>query len=156
MRLHDALSGAVLALLAIAVLIGVSKYPTIPGQEIGPAAFPGVVAVLLLGCGGLLIVKGLRGPRIPLVQLGAWVSSPRHLVNCLTVIGGLLFYILCADTLGFIPCSLIILSVLFFGLGVRTMMILPVALVVTLIIHTLFYKFLRVPLPWGLLQGMIW
>lgn len=156
MRLHDALSGAVLALLAIAVLVGVSNYPTIPGQQIGPAAFPSLLAILLLGCSGLLIAKGLRGPRIPLVQFGAWVASPRHLVNFLTVIGGLVFYILCADTLGFIPCSLIILSVLFFGLGVRNRMILPVALVVTLIIHTLFYKFLRVPLPWGLLQGMIW
>jgi len=156
MRGHDALSGALLALLAAAVLIAVSKYPTIPGQEIGPAAFPALVAVLLMGCGGLLIVKGLRGPRMPLVQFGAWVGSPRHVVNFLAVIGSLFFYILCADTLGFIPTSLIILAVLFFGLGVRPVMILPVAFVVTLIIHTLFYKFLRVPLPWGLLQGMIW
>ena len=36
------------------------------------------------------------------------------------------------------------------------MLILPVAIGVTLFIHTIFYKLLRVPLPWGLLQGMIW
>ena len=27
---------------------------------------------------------------------------------------------------------------------------------VTLIIHYVFYKLLRVPLPWGLLQGVAW
>ena len=33
---------------------------------------------------------------------------------------------------------------------------LPLALVVTLVIHYAFYKLLRVPLPWGVLQGIAW
>jgi putative tricarboxylic transport membrane protein len=32
----------------------------------------------------------------------------------------------------------------------------PLAIVVTLLIHYVFYKLLRVPLPWGLLQKVAW
>jgi putative tricarboxylic transport membrane protein len=157
MRLHDALSGILLAVLAVAVLIAVSQYPPIPGQNIGPSAFPGAVAGLLLICAALLIWRGMRqrdGQRW--LELGRWTRSPRHLLNVLAVVGGLLFYIFCANTLGFIPTGIILLVVLFYGLDVRPVLILPIAIVATLLIHTIFYKLLRVPLPWGLLQGMIW
>ncbi|MEK9967784.1 MAG: tripartite tricarboxylate transporter TctB family protein [Ferrovibrio sp.] len=156
MRIHDALSGVVLALLAIAVLITVSFYPTIPGQNIGPAAFPGLVAVLLLVCALVLIWRGLRGERMALFTAGAWMRSPLHVVNFLLVVGGLLFYIFCSDFLGFIITGTLILGVLFYALHVRIMLILPIALGATLLIHTIFYKLLRVPLPWGLLQGLHW
>jgi putative tricarboxylic transport membrane protein len=32
----------------------------------------------------------------------------------------------------------------------------PIALVLTLLIHYAFYKLLRVPLPWGVLQPIAW
>jgi putative tricarboxylic transport membrane protein len=156
MRIHDALSGLLLALLAIAVLVTVSQYPPIPGQNVGPSAFPGLVAILLLGCSLLLIWRGLRGERMPLVAMGAWTRSTPHAINFLLVIASLLFYIFCSEFLGFIITGTVILAVLFYALGVRKALILPVAIVATLVIHTLFYKLLRVPLPWGLLQGLHW
>lgn len=157
MRVHDALSGAVLALLAILVLVTVRQYPTIPGQDIGPAAFPGTIASILLVCSVILILRGLRAERAPLVQMGAWMRSPPHILNFLLVPAALLFYVWCADFLGFLLTGVIILSVLFYALNVRLRLILPVAVIMTLLIHTIFYKFLRVPLPWGLLQDiMIW
>ena len=36
------------------------------------------------------------------------------------------------------------------------MLILPVAIVTTLVIHAGFYKLLKVPLPWGVLQPIAW
>lgn len=156
MRIHDALTGVVLAILAIAVLITVSQYPPIPGQNVGPSAFPGLVAGLLLGCSLLLIWRGVRGERMPLFTAGVWMKSLPHVINFLLVIASLLFYIFCSNFLGFILTGTLILVALFYALGVRVMLILPVAIVATLVIHTLFYKFLRVPLPWGLLQGLHW
>lgn len=156
MRIHDALSGLLLALLAVAILATVSQYPPIPGQNVGPSAFPGLVAMLLLGCSLLLIWRGLRGERMPLVVMGAWTRSTPHLVNFLLVIASLLFYIFCSNFLGFITTGVLILAVLFYALGVRPVLVLPIAIVATLVIHTVFYKFLRVPLPWGLLQGLYW
>lgn len=156
MRIHDALSGLLLALLAVAVLITVSQYPPIPGQNVGPSAFPGLVAILLLGCSLLLIWRGVRGERRRLVVLGDWTKSTPHMINFLLVIASLLFYIFCSEFLGFIITGTAILAVLFYVLGVRTLLILPTAIVATLVIHTVFYEFLRVPLPWGLLQSLHW
>ena len=45
---------------------------------------------------------------------------------------------------------------MFLTLRVRLALIVPVALVSTLVIHTLFYKGLRVPLPWGVLTPIAW
>ncbi len=66
------------------------------------------------------------------------------------------FYILVVDRLGFIPTGIVYLAALFLVFGVRPRWTLPLAVVLTLAIHTAFYKFLRVPLPWGVLQGFIW
>jgi putative tricarboxylic transport membrane protein len=48
------------------------------------------------------------------------------------------------------------LAALFAVFGVRARWILPLALLMTLAIHTAFYKLLRVPLPWGVLQPILW
>jgi putative tricarboxylic transport membrane protein len=39
---------------------------------------------------------------------------------------------------------------------VRAALILPIAVLVSLIVHTGFYKLLKVPLPWGVLQSVAW
>jgi putative tricarboxylic transport membrane protein len=46
--------------------------------------------------------------------------------------------------------------VLFAAYRVRLAWIVPVAAVSTLVVHTAFYKLLKVPLPWGLLSGWVW
>ena len=76
MKFHDTLSGAALLLLALAILFNISSFPTIPGQNIGPAAFPGLLAGLLALCAVLLMLKGLRSrePQ-PWVVLGEWMRS---------------------------------------------------------------------------------
>jgi putative tricarboxylic transport membrane protein len=72
------------------------------------------------------------------------------------VLGVNVFYIALVDKLGFIPTGTIYLAALFAVLQVRVRWILPLAIVLTLVIHTAFYKLLRVPLPWGLLQPILW
>ncbi len=157
MKFNDAISGLLLLLLAVAVLVNVSSFPTIPGQNIGPAAFPGLLAWLLLLCSVLLIVRGFRSSvRTPLVEMGAWMRSPYHLRNFFITTGCLLFYILASDFLGFLICAFAILCTLFWALQVRARLIVPIALGVTLLIHTIFYKGLRVPLPWGILLPLQW
>ncbi len=48
------------------------------------------------------------------------------------------------------------LATLFGVFGVRSRWIVPLAIVVTLVIHYAFYKLLRVPLPWGILERFAW
>ena len=156
MKLNDALLGFVFLALSIAVLVAIQSYPKIPGQSIGPGAFPGLIAVLLGGCSVALIWRGWRARReAPWVVMGAWLASPRHLRNFLVAIGGLAFYVLAADKLGFLICGAFILLALFLSLRVRPPLALALALVLPIVIHLIFYKLLRVPLPWGVLP-VLW
>ncbi len=160
-KLNDAVWGALLLLLATAVLVHVQSFGTIPGQKYGPAIFPGLVACGIAICAVLLILNGLTartedGGREPWMTLAPWTRSRRHVFAFALTIGVNVFYILLVDKLGFIPTGVIYLAALFAVFGVRPAWILPLALLLTLAIHTAFYKLLRVPLPWGWLQGFIW
>lgn len=157
MKINDALSGALLLALALAILVNIQSFPRIPGQSLGPSAFPGLLAVLLAGCAIALIVRGLRERAgADWYTSGAWLRSPHHLTNFLLTIGVLLFYILAADKLGFIICGILLLGAMFWKLRVRPALIAPLAVAVTLLIHAIFYKGLRVPLPWGVLLPVAW
>lgn len=158
MKFNDAISGAALLALAIAVLINIQSFPKIPGQNVGPAAFPGLLATLLAVCSVLLIVKGLRAHAggEAWVTPGRWLRSWPHLRSFLVTVGSLLFFILTSDRIGFIPAATAVLVAMFLTLGVRRRWVLPIAVISVLVIHFVFYKGLRVPLPWGWLQPIAW
>jgi putative tricarboxylic transport membrane protein len=161
MKVNDAVWGALLMLLGIGLLVHVQSFPTIPGQRYGPGLFPGVIGVGLALCAALLIVKGVaaraRGrERAQWVAFEPWARSPRHVLAFSLTLLVNVFYIVAVGPLGFIPTGILYLATLFAVFGVRARWILPLALVSTLVIHTVFYKLLRVPLPWGLLEPVLW
>ena len=159
MKFNDAISGALLLALAVAIMVTAQSYPKIPGQNIGPGAFPGTLAFLLGGCAIALIVRGLKeriNSREGWIVPGRWLVSRPHLRNFLVTVGSLLFYIFASNRLGFIPCGIVVLCAMMWTLGVRARIILPIALITTVVIHGIFYKGLRVPLPWGVLQPFAW
>jgi len=156
MKFNDALLGIVFLALSVAVLVTVQSFPKIPGQSIGPGAFPGLIAALLAGCSIALIWRGWRERRTqPLVSMGAWLGSPRHMLNFLVAVGSLAFYVLAADKLGFLICGTVILLSLFFALRVKPQFAVVLAVLLPVVIHLIFYKLLRVPLPWGVLP-VLW
>nr|WP_222622408.1 tripartite tricarboxylate transporter TctB family protein [Ramlibacter albus] len=138
--------------LGAAVLLGVQGFPKIPGQPVGPALFPGLIAVGLCVTGLVLVVQGWRG-RVtqPWLQWDDWVRSPRHVLGFAAVIVGTAFYILAANKLGFLPCAVFVLTGLFCILRMPVGRSVLVAVIAALAIHFAFYKLLRVPLPWGVL-----
>ncbi len=160
MRINDAIWGALLLLLAAALLVHIQSFPTIPGQKYGPALMPGVIGVGLAICGALLVLKGLAlrksGEHVHWLRTAEWIRVPGRVVAFAVTIGVNAFYIYAVDLLGFIVTGTIYLAALFAVFGVRRSRIVPVALVITLVIHYAFYKLLRVPLPWGVLQGVAW
>jgi putative tricarboxylic transport membrane protein len=122
-----------------------------PGQKFGPAWFPGLIAAGFGVCGVFLIVAGVRqgGPWLALPE---WVRRPRPLVGVGSVIAGLLLYILAANTLGFHITGILLLAFWIRVLGGSWRMAGVVAVLATVAIHLSFYKILRIPLPWGLLE----
>jgi putative tricarboxylic transport membrane protein len=157
MKLNDAIFGLLFLALGSAVLFAIRGYPKIPGQPVGPALFPGLIAVGLCVAGALLLVRGLRErAHRGWVAWDDWVRSPRHTLALAVLLGSVLFYILAAGWLGFLPTALLILLSMFLVLRVPPGRALLVAAVATLVIHFAFYRLLRVPLPWGVLTPYAW
>ena len=161
MKINDTLWGALFALLGAAILWHVQGFPRIPGQNVGPALFPGVLAVAMLVCGAILIVSGLKARRVD----GAasrwsvapeWLRSRRHVLAFVVLVASNVFYLLAVDRLGFLLTAFVYLAALMWVLRVRLAVTVPVAFLMALAIHYAFYKLLRVPLPWGVLQGLAW
>ena len=153
MKVNDAVWGALLLALSAAVLLAIRSFPNIPGQSIGPAAFPGLIAAALAGCAVILVVRGvsdLRGGG-RLVVLGDWLRSPRHVANFLLACAAIVFYLLAVQRLGFLVTATILLLALFLQLRVKPWLAALVALAAAFAIHLAFYKLLRVSLPWGVL-----
>ncbi len=154
MKVSDRLSGFLAAALGVAVVLQARTFPGMPGQPIGPALFPALIGTALFVLGVILMYSG-RGQR-PVVEGGAWTRRPRTVVTFVLVIADLLFYALAVDRLGFLITAALFLTVLFLAFGVRRARILPLAVAVTFAIHFGFYSLLRVPLPWGVLEGIAW
>jgi putative tricarboxylic transport membrane protein len=139
-------------LLAIVVIVHVQRFPAIPGQQVGPGLFPGLIAAGLGVCGLLLIASGLRHRASqPWFAADPWTRSQRHVAGFLAVIVATIAYIGLADLLGFLVVGPVFLFGLFVLFGARPALALVVALVATMLIWYAFYKLLRVPLPWGVL-----
>ena len=157
MKINDAIFGLVLAVLGGLVLFTVQSYPKIPGQQVGPALFPGLIAAGILVCGLILVVRGWRERKAaPWVTPGDWVRSPRHVAGFVLLVASVVFYIVAAEKLGFLLSAVLILTAMFYVLRVPLGRSLLVAVVASLVIHFMFYKLLRVPLPWGILVNHSW
>jgi putative tricarboxylic transport membrane protein len=157
MKLNDAVFGLLLMLLGGAVLFAIQGYPKIPGQPVGPALFPGLIAAGLCITGVLLVARGIRSRAgQPWLAWDDWVRSPRHIAALAVLLASIVFYILAADLLGFLVVAPLILLALFLVLRVRPWHAVGIAIVATLVVHFAFYKLLRVPLPWGVLKGWAW
>lgn len=127
----------------------IQGYPAMPGQKFGPAWFPGLIAIGLVVCGAGLVFSARRKLWI---ELPSWLSRPRPLAGVVSIVGGLLFYYLAADALGFYLTAFPLLVLWMRLLGASWRVTLPIALIATVVIHLSFYKLLRIPLPWGLLE----
>ncbi len=157
MKVNDAISGVLLFVLGASVLFAIRGFPNIPGQPVGPALFPGLIAVGLCLGGAMLVFGGLRHrAEQPWVVWDDWVNSPRHALAFVLLVAGIIFYIVASEWLGFLPCAVIILMALFAVLRVPLPRAALVAVIAALAIHFAFYKLLRVPLPWGLLMPIAW
>jgi len=161
LKVNDAVWGALLALLGAAILWHVQGFPRIPGQNVGPALFPGILAAALVVCGAALIASGLKARRAtsvssPWAVAPEWLRSRPQLLAFAVLVACNVFYLVAVDRLGFLPTAFVYLAALMWALRVRLALALPVALVMALLIHYAFYKLLRVPLPWGVLQGIAW
>ena len=153
MKVNDAVTGAALAVLGLVILWHIQGFPEMQGQKYGPAWFPGIVAAGLAVCGAILIARGLKS-HAPLAVTGEWMQRRRPLASFVSVIAGLALYVVLSNPLGFHLTGFILLLAWLRILGARATVAIPVAIVAPVLIHLAFYKLLRIPLPWGVLEPL--
>jgi putative tricarboxylic transport membrane protein len=157
MRLPDRVTGLFLVGLGAASAYGGWQLPPVPGQPVGPNVFPLVIGTGLALC-GLAIAFGIghsfeeEEETVP--YDGGEAPGPRGQLYGLRALlppALLLFYVLVADRLGFIITAALIVYATSTALGARWKLSLPLAMLAPIVIHLIFSKLLRVPLPIGLL-----
>lgn len=157
----DRISGVVTGLIGVALIVGASGLPAMPGQQIGPSVFPTVIGAGLVLCGFLIamgvgrsledeevIVTEGDGPAPPPPP-----ALPVQVLRAALPIALLLFYVFTIKTLGFLIVAAVIVLVMALALGARPGRAALLALVASPLIHFIFASLLRVPLAPGLLPA---
>ena len=161
MLISDKVSGLALVALGGAAAYGGSLLPPVPGQQVGPNVFPMVVGIGLALCGAMiafgvgsaieqeaeaeLAAHSVKlepdAPSSPLLNAAKTLLPPTLL----------LAYVFVGDRLGFVPTAFFIVLAISLAMGARLKLALPLALIAPPVVHLIFLKLLRVPLPAGLL-----
>jgi putative tricarboxylic transport membrane protein len=162
MRLSDRVTGLFLVVLGAAAAYAGSRLPPVPGQQVGPNVFPLVIGIALGLCGAMIALGiGSRFEREaeadvlahsdqPLEDPALAAHGPLYMLRVLLPPAALVFYALVVDTFGFFvtAAAMILAGALAFGAGLR--LAVAMAIGAPIVIHLVFYKLLRVPLPAGL------
>lgn len=157
--LADRISGSAIAMLGAVAFYYGSKLPPVPGQQVGPSAFPMVVGTGLMICGALIVfgigrhfeevaeadVISHSTPEelAPLPAWRSWLALVPPLLLC--------FYALASEALGFLITAAIMVFVASTAFGAKPKLSVPLAIIAPFCINLIFLKLLRVPLPAGLL-----
>ncbi|WP_265502822.1 tripartite tricarboxylate transporter TctB family protein [Paracoccus beibuensis] len=158
MKLTDALSGVLLMLLGLFMLWQAAQFPSFAGQPYGAALLPSILAGGLILGGTLLVVRDLLARRQ--AEGGVWLQLVPDLraggmPALLAVLANVLAQIWLAPRVGFIPVSAVGLLVLFLVLRLPAWVAAVLAVGTSFACWWLFAGLLRVPLPRGLLDGVL-
>lgn len=159
MKISDRISGLFLTLLGLATFWGGSKLPPVPGQQVGPSAFPMVIGSGLMLLGVLIALHvgrsfedeaeaELARHAVPDPEAERFAASRKWLAFLPP--GLMLFYYGASERLGFILTSAIMIALLSYCFGARPRLIAAAAILGSVSIYLVFLKVLRVPLAAGL------
>jgi putative tricarboxylic transport membrane protein len=154
MKLHETLLGLLLLGFAGWVWWLTSFFPAFPGQDYGPNLFPRIMAAGIGLCALIIALRGLRA-RGPLIEIEAWAREPARLLSVLALPAAVLGYIWLSEPLGFLLTAFLILAPLALLYGARWVVALPTAAALAGLIQWFFGGLMRVPLPRGLLGGVL-
>ncbi len=154
--------------LGVLTFYAASMLPTVAGQQIGPQVFPMVIGGALIVCGSMIMV-GVGSAfedeeKFVVSEDGDLVGGDKaeKVVDRLGASGAggwkvimppmaLFFYFLASEKLGFWLSAFVIILALSQTMGAKLRWSLVVSFIAPALIHLIFYKLLRVPLPTGLL-----
>lgn len=157
MKISDTVVGVGFVGAGAAIFAATLGFPRLDGGAPGPALFPRVLAVLMIGFGACLAFPAaLRRHTNPpdTTPVPTPVPAGPHpggVINALLVFAAIIVFMLASPVLGFLLTTAAILLGLMWWLGTPLLRAALAAVGLTLFVYVIFGKVLRVPLPLGLL-----
>lgn len=157
MRFDDRIIAIVFIALGAMLIALTLNFPAFPGQRYGPSLFPRILGAGLIVSAALLFLRAQRAasPRDVFLRLDPALKDPRRLGGLLLVLGAIVFYLLAAERLGFVPTAFLLLVALMAWFGVKPLTNILVAAAMTGVVHWFFASLMRVPLPRGLFMQIV-
>ena len=156
LKVSDFTLALVLLALALAMAVGALSFPPMPGQAFGPKLFPNIVAAGFALCALALIMRAVKTKTLVISAVRPeWWNEPGRRVNLLILLGSIVVYTLLIERLGFVLTTLALLVVLMKRLGASWRATLFASFLGTASTYIMFAYWLRVPLPPGLLNGIL-
>jgi putative tricarboxylic transport membrane protein len=156
MRVSDFTLAVVLLAFAIAMAVGASAFPPMPGQAFGPKLFPNLIATGFAMCAVMLMLRAAKAKQMKFGFVRPeWWHKPARLGNLAILLGAIVAYTLLVQPIGFVVATLALLVLLMKRLGAHWKATLIAATLGTAITYLLFAYWLRVPLPVGIWQGWV-
>lgn len=151
MKLNDRFLGVLAILGGVLIYVGTLDLREVPGQAIGSAFFPQIVAGIFVATGAALTATA--GPA-PLMRLAPWMWG-KGFFSAAGVVLAVLFWLFAVDTLGFLLTTWLMIAALAMVLGGRILTAVAASAVAMLIFQLIFVELLRVPLPRGVLEALL-
>ncbi|SHH16244.1 tripartite tricarboxylate transporter TctB family protein [Cognatishimia maritima] len=152
MKLDDLINGVVFLVLGIGIVAYAQSLPTMAQIEYGPGFLPSIVGTGMALAGAALIIARIW-KNVGIVD--GWFAfngnGLRGLLGVGIFLAAIVFYILTADTFGFLIVAPILLFVIVYWFERRWKLAITVSIVGTFLLHTFFYQIMKAPLPWGIL-----
>ncbi len=132
-------------------------FPKLAGLAEGPGLFPTIAGVGLVFCGTLILLAGMfrRTAGVAPDETSVRMSL-RAWVNSVGVVLGVALFAIFLDPVGFHLVAFTLMFGELLLLGILWWRAFLLAIGVTALVHFIFYSFLHVPLPWGLLEPIAW
>lgn len=154
MRFSDLILGLLLLAGAAVLFAAAATLPPIPGQNYGADAFPLLTAAGLAACGLILSVGSVRAGPFPLVR-ATWIEEPGAGLRAGATIALVIADIVLAPLIGFVPAATLVLTGLFLLLRIHPLKAVAIAAAAAVATYLAFSLLLRVPLPRGLVEGLL-
>lgn len=156
LKVGDLCSGLVVAGLGLAIFSRAQSFESVGASPISPAFYPGLIGLVLAVCGLGLVVAAIRRRAVrPLAVVPGWMARPGNIVAVLSVPVAIVVYGLLSPMLGFLATSVPVMLGLLLAFRVSLLWSLAVALILPVLLHIVFVILMRVPLPYGIVEGWL-
>ncbi|AJY47806.1 tripartite tricarboxylate transporter TctB family protein [Martelella endophytica] len=156
MKISDRITGPALSLFGAVVIVGAIRLPTVPGVRFGADLMPTLIGIgfICLGAGialgGFLVQRGRS-----LLDFSEWKVPLRNYAAAIWTLGGLVVGVFLFQSVGFPLIGIIYMAGLMLLMRASVATTVIVSPVVVLILYFGFSKGLMVPLPAGILGGIL-